>query len=395
MKKNLFVWAVAVALTGFASCESEPKDSYVITGELEGLPDGTTLVFTPLSHAEEENVAEAIVENGKFEITGKADEPLAVFIGVKDTYGERGFLMLENGKATLTGKAIANTDEKTGETRYDFTDIKVEGSPMTDMYYQKMAGRHHLDSMMIDLKTNQFVELNQKLQRAYEERNRATIDSLRATEEYQQLAAKEKYLFNAFDSCLTADIEANKESFWAPLMMIAQTSYLSPDQREVYESLGENAKNSIYGKKVYQELYPVGRPGDKLPTFTANDMNGNAFDLAAYCAANKYVLIDFWASWCGPCRKEIPHLKEIYAQNKDKGLGVISISIDKDDAAWRKAISEEKLEWTNIRDTDSSISSSYHVSAIPALFVVDSEGRLVIENLRGEALAAKIAELCK
>lgn len=175
--------------------------------------------------------------------------------------------------------------------------------------------------------------------------------------------------------------------------MISQTSYLSAGQRELYESLSDSAKNSYYGRLVYDELYPVGRPGDKMPEFDAVTIDGTKTGLAALCKDKKYVILDFWASWCGPCRREIPNLKEIYSDFADKGFDIISVSIDKEEKPWINAVENEGLKWVNIRDIDHSIADKYKVSAVPTMYIVDSEGRLVAENLRGEELAAKIKEL--
>ena len=108
----------------------------------------------------------------------------------------------------------------------------------------------------------------------------------------------------------------------------------------------------------------------------------------------KYILIDFWASWCAPCRKEIPNIKKQYAKYADKGFEVISISIDKKKADWEKALKEEQLKWPNFLD-ETGVAQLYKVRAVPTMYLIDAEGRMVGENMRGEALAAKLAELFK
>ena len=170
-------------------------------------------------------------------------------------------------------------------------------------------------------------------------------------------------------------------------------NYMSPNARDMYEQLGDSAKESFYGQFVYGQLYPVGRPGDKMPEFKSKDINGNEVDIVEFCKGKKAVLLDFWASWCGPCRREIPNLKEIYKNYADKGFDILSISIDAEEEPWLKAVKDEDLKWTNVRDTDHSIADLYKVSAVPTMYVVDGNGCLVAENLRGQELADKIAEL--
>lgn len=111
------------------------------------------------------------------------------------------------------------------------------------------------------------------------------------------------------------------------------------------------------------------------------------------CKGKKYYLVDFWASWCGPCRKEIPNLKKLYELYKGKGLEIVSVSIDKNETAWKKALAEEKLSWPNGLDR-AGIADSYKVKFIPAIFLVDgTTGKCIAENIRGTELAAKLAEL--
>lgn len=131
--------------------------------------------------------------------------------------------------------------------------------------------------------------------------------------------------------------------------------------------------------------------------FTVRDDKGKTFTLKDLSAGKKVVLVDFWASWCPPCRKEIPNVKAQYAKYKDKGFQVISISVDKDIDDWREALAEEKLEWPNFRDTEGA-AALYHVQAIPAMFLVDAETQALIAtgyDARGENLANKLAELFK
>ena len=219
------------------------------------------------------------------------------------------------------------------------------------------------------------------------------MDSIQATEEFRAYGEVEKYCFQAFDSVIHATVEQNRNTIWGPIALLSQLSYLSPEFREVYESFSDSIKNSFHGQLVAQELYPVGRPGDRMPEFTATSIDGKEISLSSLCKDRKCVLLDFWASWCGPCRREIPNLKEIYKRHAGDGFEIVSVSIDTDDAPWKKAVDEEKLSWTNIRDTDKSIADLYKVTSVPTMYIVDSNGCLVAENLRGEELATRIDEI--
>lgn len=387
MKKFLIYGAVAFTLS---ACSNSAKTSYTVKGDIQGLPDSTVLLLSPLAHSETEPIAEAMVIGGKFEFTGTADEPKAVVLHVKDHYGATRF-MLENADIVIKGTA-EGTESGDGKNYYNFDGVTVSGSAMTDLFHEKMAGRYRIDSLFSAYQ-DEYSGFSSQLYKARSEGNTAVYDSLMATDTYKAMREREKGLFAALDSNYSATIAANSNDFWGPLLMIAQTSYLSAQNRDDYEALGDSAKNSYYGRLVYDELYPVGRPGDKMPEFEATTLDGTKTTLAALCKDKKYIILDFWASWCGPCRREIPNLKEIYGKNASKGFDIVSISIDKEENPWLNAVKNEDLKWTNIRDTDHSIADKYKVTAVPTMYVVDSEGRLVAENLRGEELAKKVDEL--
>ena len=111
--------------------------------------------------------------------------------------------------------------------------------------------------------------------------------------------------------------------------------------------------------------------------------------------SEKPVLLDFWASWCGPCRAEIPHLKEAYKEYSNKGVAFFSVSIDKDDAAWRKAMKDENMPWAQVQapKAGKDVMKLYQFSGIPYILVLDQEGRIVGKNLRGQKLMDKLEEM--
>lgn len=384
MRKMLALSLAAIIMAGCGS--KKEKDSYVISGDIQGIPDSTMVELYPMSHSKSDPIAEAMVIGGKFEFYGKAEEPILVMLTVKDNYGSTRF-MLENADIQIKGNASAE-DVADGKKDYDFKDITVQGSPLTDKYNELMSGRNELD--------RQFLAMREKYSDIMEittGSDKGKSDSVRATDRFKAMLAEESRLFAGFDSVFNAVVRENKDSFWGPLMMIAQVTYLSPANRELYEVLSDSAKNSHYGKMVYKELYPLGRPGDKVPDFTATDIKGGKISLAEIAKANKYVLVDFWASWCRPCRAEIPNVKAIYDKHHADGFEIVSVSIDEEENPWIKAVEKEGLVWPNARDTDKSIAGKYNVTAVPTMVVIDSEGKLVAENLRGEELAAKIDEL--
>lgn len=132
--------------------------------------------------------------------------------------------------------------------------------------------------------------------------------------------------------------------------------------------------------------------GKKAPDFAFPDINGKKWSPKDF--KGKYLIVDFWASWCGPCRQEIPHLKEVYKKYKEKGLEILAVSVDAKATDWKKAMDDEKMTWPQVHAQESKpVMASYLFSGIPYLVVIDREGNIIEKNLRGESLDKKLKEI--
>ncbi|MBR6130685.1 MAG: TlpA family protein disulfide reductase [Bacteroidales bacterium] len=142
---------------------------------------------------------------------------------------------------------------------------------------------------------------------------------------------------------------------------------------------------------------PAGKTsiGALAPELAFPDPDGNIRKLSDL--RGKVVLIDFWASWCGPCRRESPNVRNVYAKYHDKGFEVFSVSLDRDANNWKKAIKDDKLVWPNhvsdLKYWSSEAAAIYGVRSIPSMFLLDREGRIVAKDLRGEALERAVKQL--
>lgn len=167
------------------------------------------------------------------------------------------------------------------------------------------------------------------------------------------------------------------------------------DMDTIYKSLSENLKNTKLGKAIGKLVVAAQATvtGGVAPEFVIalNDTSGKPVKLADF--RGKYVLIDFWASWCVPCRRESPNVIKAYEAYKDRGFTVLGISGDENKDSWLKATKQDKLPWTNVIDVDDKVNWQYGITSIPASLLLDKEGRIIAKNLRGEALQQKLAEL--
>jgi thiol-disulfide isomerase/thioredoxin len=382
MKKILFALTL-LSLIFFNSVFAQV--GFTVSGEIKGIENGKKVTLTPgATHSSEKPMYIAIITNGKFEFKGKLDQPIFFYLGIDSTSGFTP-LFIENANISIKGnyaKTVTN-----GLSIGVFSDMVVVGSKVHTEYLVKSSIKSDLDKVY----TN------------YHTANSAILDSLknitRGSEEYKKLilspnykkfeADEHAFFTNVAESYKKAVVD-NSKTFWGPFLMMSLMSYFSDEQKPWFEAMSPEAQNSYYGKLVKAELYPATLMGKRAPVFSASDRNNKKFTMKELMG--KYTIIDFWASWCAPCRKEIPNLKKLYAEYHSKGLSIISISLDKEDAKWKTALDEEKLPWANLIDKD-EIAKNYGVVTIPDMFILDKSGKVIWIKLRGESLAIKLKEL--
>lgn len=384
---KIWIILVSIVLT-MGSCAS--KDSFSVKGELAGLADGTILEWLPGgTHRDEKPEAEVNVKDGNFSFTGKVDSPRMFYIRVKGVPGVIPVLVENGVKASLRGKAVCHDSQ--GQKFMEFTEVEISGSPVHDEYLQKMSFKTKLDDLFQE-NQRKHADIRQQLTAARRNNDQALVDSLMLTEAYLELAEDEHAFFKTIGEETKKAVMEHKDVWWGPFLMLNSMQWFEEEQKEWFAAFAPQAKESYYGQIVAKELFPETLEGKTAPAFTVTDLQGKTVTLADLLKGKKYTLIDFWASWCGPCRKEIPNLKRIYDRFSSEGLEIISISRDKDKKAWQKALAEEQLVWPNFID-ETGIAEAYGVKMIPAIFLLDANGTVLSIKLRGEALEKKMEEL--
>ena len=208
--------------------------------------------------------------------------------------------------------------------------------------------------------------------------------------------------FNQFkelkDVNITEYLKDHSTSLVSAYILYRNYAYrLTADEIEQNIQLLDTALHStpyVKSLQAYKTVLTNVAVGKKAPDFTANDTEGKPVKLSD--DHHKYTLIDFWASWCGPCRRENPNVVAAFQKYKDKGFSVFGVSLDKSKEGWIKAIEKDQLNWTQVSELNywkSEIAQTYGVRAIPANFLIDENGIIVAKNLRGEKLLEKLDEL--
>lgn len=382
MKKLLFT--LFAASTAFVSCEkSLGENEYEVTGTIEDTIFNGKKVFLEKQggYTGFVPVDTAVVENGKFVFKDTVSGPSLHFISFEDKPQEKANFILENGRITLD----INTD-----TIYK----SVQGGSFNneklhDYYTKTMAN----NKKMRDFQTeNQSV-----MMKARQENDTVTMNKLQ--KDYEAITKDIETINKEF-------VENNPKAYVNVFIIkqfLGSGSMEYTEAEELYNSLDAEVKKTKDAKEIEEMLTKMKEAeeaqakvseGKIAPDFSAPNPEGQTVSLKE--SMGKVTIIDFWASWCGPCRKENPNVVAMYNELHDEGLNIIGVSLDKNPDAWKKAIADDNLTWTHIshlKQWDDPIAAQYGVRGIPATFVLDENGTIVAKNLRGEELKAKVKEL--
>ncbi len=363
MKKS-FLFAISV-LTIMASCQ--PKASvFKLTGKLDGAV-GKTVVISVLDKTGINILDTLSITEGVVEYSTELKEPVLVLVGEAGSRNTINFFA-ENVNYTINGALES------------IKDARVSGGKAYAIY-----------KPVNDASKEQNIK-NSELKKAYGEAGQAgdTAKQKAIYEEYEALQAK-------YEALQKGVIKANPASPVSAFIVSNIYGHSSLEEmKEGLAMLDQALITSTYYQKLSEKIAKLETVavGKMAPDFTMNDTEGNPVSLSSF--KGKYLLVDFWASWCGPCRRENPHVVKLYAEFKDKGFDILGVSLDQKKDAWLKAIEEDKLTWNHVSDLKgwgNEAAKLYAVSGIPHTVLLDKDGKIIAKNLRGDDLHNKVAEL--
>lgn len=360
MKK--LVYSIVVSGVLLASCKNapqKPEGGYLVQGEVVGY-DAPYLY----EKGRGKIIDSVKVENGKFTMVGKLEKPKNLFLGQKNGFEKNFSFHLDNAEIKV------KVDFTKDQFKENKAFLSVVGSPAQDLINKIRADFQHSEekykgasrSSTIDYKTGAF---------------------------YYLLSAKPEQYVNSVSF---------EQAFFYFMYQLPTNKFPVENAEKLLGVFTKKFGNTERYKRMQEKIEAGKKREEGVPfiPYAANDVDGKEVKLSSYYGKS-YILVDLWASWCGPCRAENPHYKEALKRFGKKGLKIFSVSFDSKKKDWIKAIKEDKIyDFVHVSDLshyDNPIAKTYMISGIPDNFLLDKEGKIIDNGLRGEELLQTLEHL--
>ncbi len=362
--------SIATAMTGCN--KTEAANAYTITGTADGTQDGDSVFLCEMQGYFAMNPLDtAIVKDGKFEFKGNAEGAAMRFL----------IAMHEGTTASMAMFILENADIK-ATLKAEGEQSVIEGGPNQKLYEEFEAGSG---------------KFNELMEKPYQLMSDSSADEAAKQTAQQTLDSLQKELAKYHKEFITGHVPSALSDM---LFAYCAQEFTEEEQEEILKLFGEKQPDFPVYKAIMAERKAgeATAVGAKYTDIEMADPDGKTIKVSDYVKKNKYTLIDFWASWCGPCRAEMPTVVKAYTDYHQKGFEVVGVSLDNNKEAWVKAIEQLKMPWPQMSDLkgwECKGAQDYNVRSIPANVLVDQQGKIVAKDLRGEDLLNKMAELLK
>lgn len=351
--KKIFILLLVIPFFSFSQIkkktETQVQNGFVITGDITGFPNGTAVSFLNDQTGQPEQ--QTTIENGKFVIKGQMPQPsfkVLIFANQPPAVP----LFLDNSNIKISGDK--NTIDK----------LSITGSPSHAQYME------YVNAIQPYLKI------------------------------FADDAVYDSNATNAVEKISTEFVKKHPGSYVAPLAIIRlfQATQNGLKAEELYKLMAGPVQASELGQYVNQQIQEskINAIGSVVKDFSQNDTSGKPVNISSF--RGKYVLLDFWASWCRPCRMENPNVVAAYNKFHDKNFTILSVSLDQAKPAWLNAIQMDGLNWNHVSDLkgwNNEVAGLFQIRSIPQNLLIDPNGKIIAKNLRGPVLENKLSQLLK
>lgn len=372
-----------LAITCLQSFFAAAQDNFTISGKVDSLKSGSKIYL--VYQVEDQQIADsAIVLNGNFTFAGKLEYPVFCYLYLhKNPYVNRP----ARGEVMDYFSFYLEPEKLQMQAPDSLKRILIKNSPVNELN-AKLRG-------MLKANDAKFTALGKEFRAMPEEKqkDKTVRDSILYRE--QQILTESYQVHLEF-----ANRYPDAYLSLISLSHIAAQPGMTMGAERAYQKLSQKLKDTPLGKGIPIQLASLRNTqiGKIAPDFEQSTPEGKTVKLSDF--RNNYLLLDFWASWCGPCRDENPNLVAAYQKYKDKGFGILGVSLDRagQRKAWVDAIAEDQLSWTQVSDLkgwDNAAAKVYGIRSIPASFLIDPTGMIIAKDLRGKALQEKLEALFK